>query len=113
MPVAALDLEDAPEAPLLRPLIAMHLRAGEEGILRGAAHQQVGVLRDLLRDDAIGRAVDAERLLAEQMLARAEDVRVELRRAGYAARRSRPPRPRRRRADRRSRRRRGRRGSRW
>ena len=37
------------------------------------------MLRHLLGDDLIGLAVDAERLLAQQMLARAQDIDVELR----------------------------------
>ena len=70
-------LEHAPVAALADE--ARHfLPSGEEGELGRAAHEQVGACCDRAVDRVVGGQVDAERLLAEKVLAGLEDGDVEI-----------------------------------
>jgi hypothetical protein len=74
---AAADLEDAARAALRHPA-GDGLAAREEGHLRRAAHEQLGMAGDRRHDPLVGIDVDPERLLAEQVPARLEDRHVQL-----------------------------------
>ena len=76
MQEVVLDLDDLAE-PALRDRLVGELRAGEERHLAGAAHEDAGGL-DRRHDPLGGGEIDAERLLAEEVLARGGRVEVEL-----------------------------------
>ncbi len=70
-------LEHAPVAALGDPAPDA-LSSRVEGKLRGAADEELGMRRDLRADRPVRRQVDAERLLAEQVLPGPEAGRVDL-----------------------------------
>ena len=76
VPQAAFHLDDLAEAPF--PDVFDDLvRAGEEGKLRRAAGEDLRMLAEHRQDLFVGRQVDAERLFAQQVFPRLNDIHIQ------------------------------------